>query len=209
MKRPGKREIWTTAITAALLLAAATVIWYFERGPHDEFATLKGHRDGVLSLAMAPAASGIVATGGGDGTVRLWDVARQSQKAVLKGHTDRVLAVAWSPDGALLASGGADRTIIIWNPQSGEQIARLKNIARPVRALAFSSDSKRMAAGIDTEIYVWPVENSKELKILSGHKQDISGLAFLPGRNELASFASDKTVRIWDLAKMREVASMP
>jgi WD40 repeat protein len=209
MKLAGGREIGTVAITAALLLAAGAVIWYFERGPHDEFATLRGHRDGVLSLAIAPANSNIVATGGGDGTVRLWDVAKQRQKAVLKGHTDRVLALAWSPDGTLLASGGADRAIHIWNPQSGEQIARLKNIARPVRALAFSSDGKMMAAGVDTELYVWPVENSKELKILSGHKQDISGLAFLPGKNELASFASDKTVRIWDLAKMREVASMP
>jgi WD40 repeat protein len=192
----------------ALLLALAIVIWYLSRGPHDEFATLSGHREGIFALAMAPSES-IVATGGGDGTVRLWDAVKQRQQRALRGHSDRVLAIAWSPDGQTLASGGLDRSICLWNPATGEEIARYKNLARPVRALAFSSDGKLMAAGVDREIYYWPIDNRRELKILSGHKQNVSGLAFLPGREELASFASDKTVRIWDLAKSRQIATMP
>jgi WD40 repeat protein len=202
------RSVTPTATSAAVLIAIAFITWRFERGRHDEFATLTGHRDGVLSLALSP--DGVTAaTGGGEGTVLLWEIKSRRQRMALRGHVDRVLALAWSPDGKVLASGSSDRTIRIWDTTTGEQLVALKNIAGPVRALAISNDGKMMAAGVDSDIYFWPVDNRRDLKILSGHKQNISGLAFLPGRIELASFASDKTVRIWDLEKKKELASMP
>ena len=47
-----------------------------------------------------------VATGGLDGTVRLWDVASGRQVLVLRGHDYAVECLAFSADGTRLASGG-------------------------------------------------------------------------------------------------------
>ena len=54
---------------------------------------------------MAPDGSWL-ATGGWDGTARIWDAASGRQRATLKGHTGRVEAVAVAPDGSWLATGG-------------------------------------------------------------------------------------------------------
>ena len=57
----------------------------------------------------------MLATGGADGGVRLWDVQRGSQIGPpLAGHTQSVLDVKFSPDGTRLASASVDRTIRVW-----------------------------------------------------------------------------------------------
>ena len=52
----------------------------------------------------------MLASSGGDGTVRLWDPADGEERRVLKGHTSDVYRIAFSPDGKLLASASGDKT---------------------------------------------------------------------------------------------------
>ena len=57
----------------------------------------------------------ILASGGDDSIVRLWDV--QSGKCIrtLHGHAGQIWQVAFSPSGTLLASCAEDCTIKLWN----------------------------------------------------------------------------------------------
>ena len=61
-----------------------------------------------------------MASGGLDGTVRLWDAASGACLHVLTGHTAAVLGVGLSADGGRVASGGADGTVRLWDAASGE-----------------------------------------------------------------------------------------
>jgi WD40 repeat protein len=88
------------------------------RGP-----ALPGHTKGVLWGAWAQLGdAAVLATGGGDGMVRLWDPATGFPlQTALAGHAGAVLWGAWGQLGgaALLATGGADGTVRLWNPASG------------------------------------------------------------------------------------------
>src|SRR6202167_3943601 len=71
---------------------------------------LTGHTGGVRSVAVT--ADGTTAlSGGGDGTVRVWDLATGQLRATLTGHIS-VSSVATAPDGATMVSGGSyERTV--------------------------------------------------------------------------------------------------
>jgi WD domain, G-beta repeat len=62
----------------------------------------------VREVAIVPDGSWL-ASGGDDGSVRIWDAGTGAVRATLTGHTDRVREVAIAPDGSWLASASNDR----------------------------------------------------------------------------------------------------
>ncbi len=99
-------------------------------GPDDAFRTgvdqypdpviLSGHNgaDGTFSaliwdLDFNPKGE-LLASAGGDGTIRLWDITNGESLTTLTGHERGVTCVGFSPDGRILASGSLDGTVRLW-----------------------------------------------------------------------------------------------
>jgi WD40 repeat protein len=89
----------------------------------------------------------MLATGGGDKVVKLWDRYTHRQIAALKGHVSWIEALAFSPDGRTLASASGDCTAKLWNLATGQEVATLAGHRRPIFSLAFSPDGSLLATG--------------------------------------------------------------
>ena len=109
--------------------------------------------------ALALTADGQLAvSGGGDGTVRVWDPAAGGQvDAPLTGHDGMVRALALRADGQLAVSGGGDGTVRVWDPATGTQVgAPLTGHDGTVWAVALSADGQlAVSGGEDRTVRVW------------------------------------------------------
>lgn len=71
------------------------------------------HRHEATCVAVTGSGQ-LVASGGADCAVRLWDAGSGAPRGVLSGHTGAVRRLAFSPDDSQLASAGADSSLILW-----------------------------------------------------------------------------------------------
>jgi sugar lactone lactonase YvrE len=93
-------------------------------------------------LAFSPDGR-VLATGGVDGVVRLWDVASGELLRSLEGHTTQISGLAFSPDGSILASTSVyrDHNILIWDPATGVRVDEILLAGAP-SSLAYSPDGR-------------------------------------------------------------------
>ena len=68
-----------------------------------------------------------------------------------------------------------------------------------ILSAAFSPDGQLLATGIDRNIVLWQLAESRQLTILEGHTAWVMSLAFSPDGKTLASASHDHTVKLWNL----------
>jgi periodic tryptophan protein 2 len=163
---------------------------------------------GLTCSAYSPDGQ-LLATGGGDGKVRIWrgegggSMSSSECVATFTEHVGPITALAFTKQGHVLISASQDGSVRAFD------VLRFRafKLLRPPQPVQFSSlavdcAGEIVAAGtLDShEIYLWSLQTGQLVDVFSGHSGPITSLAFEPTRGRLlASGSWDKSVRIWDI----------
>jgi WD40 repeat protein len=157
------------------ILAAASKntihIWYIYVDQSNKFTgvclrVLVGHVSRVYALAAIQPQPGksptLLASGGQDNTIRIWNIAMGVCLRELIGHTNEVTALVSFPNG-ILASGSRDRTIRIWylgihgsnEVEAAECLAVIEGHTDVVSSLAVLPNGLLASGSWDKTIRIW------------------------------------------------------
>ncbi|MEG4031479.1 MULTISPECIES: serine/threonine-protein kinase [unclassified Microcoleus] len=150
----------------------------------------------VNTLAVSPNSS-ILASGGGDNNLILWDLKTGRRMRTIAAHKAAVNAIAFSRDGQTLASGSDDKTIRLWNVRTGSRLRTLSGHAGGVNAIALSRDGNTLASGSqDKTVRLWNLGTGEVRRIITGHGGPVNAVAFSPNGQIVASASTDNTIRL-------------
>lgn len=151
-------------------------IWSVAEG--EVQGILRGHKRGVWSVRFSPdkmpavqgdngavTSKGVVLTGSGDKTVKIWSLSDYTCIRTFEGHSNSILKVVWlghsgsedrSKGPVQFASAGGDGLVKVWDANSGETECTLDNHEDRVWALAVNPDTNAIVSGSgDSTVTLW------------------------------------------------------
>ena len=169
---------------------------------------LSAHASGLLQLAFSSDGS-LLASGGTDSKVVIWDVVRRQPVLHLKGHTERVTSLSFSEDGKLLVSGSQDGSARIWELSSyGKPRILATSGDSNVMDVAFSADGLWIATG-DSVPRIWNARTGRLVRTLASNRGwDAYRVAFSQDSSILATGGLDSRVTLWDVVTGRVLQSL-
>ena len=148
----------------------------------------------------------LIASGGSDMTVRLWNAANSEPIGEPLEATHVVVALAFSPDSTKLLCGSANGGVRMWDIATGQRRGESLKMRGVVHAVAFSPDGQLAAAagavGDDWlqpagEVQLCQVETGQNLGAALPHPQPVHALAFSPGGRLLLTGCQDGRARFF------------
>ncbi|CAE6413345.1 unnamed protein product [Rhizoctonia solani] len=164
---------------------------------------LRGHDKWVRCVVFSPDGTRVLSSSS-DCTIRMWNSLDGTPIPTLfEGHTHPVRSVAFSFDGNKIVSGSWDDTICIWDASNGNLVAQSTDCHQwGVNCVAFHPGGAFIASGGNDNIvrlWDWTSDAPDATKILNGHTNVVTSIAFTPQGAQLVSSSVDSTTCIWNI----------
>ncbi|XP_008196815.2 transducin beta-like protein 3 [Tribolium castaneum] len=172
------------------------------------------HKGPIAKLTLK---DNLLASGGSDGSVRIWDLDHQTCTLHLKGCQGVVNIVEFHPIESVIFGSGDDGRILSWGLSKGEALIGYNAHFSKVTSLVFANDAKHfVTSGRDKVIILWKFNQIKALRTIPLYEA-VEVIVKLPEKFKLPDFKSDPDcvyvasggenglVRVWDVTNSKEI----
>ncbi|SOV01493.1 related to Nuclear receptor co-repressor/HDAC3 complex subunit TBLR1 [Ustilago sp. UG-2017a] len=154
----------------------------------NQITILAGHTGEVFISAWNPTVPNMLASGGGDATVRIWEVPDNAGetpdapticKHLPAAQSKDISTLDWNPDGTLLASGSYDGIVRLWTPQ-GDLHLVMSMHQGPVISVRWNRKGNMLLTGsADGTIIVWDLNSGKPRYTFPLHSDSVLDVEWL------------------------------
>jgi len=174
---------------------------------------LKGHQDTISSLAFNRDGS-LLASGGMDGCVKIWEVSSGTCRCTLDGPSESIDWIQWHSKGDTILAGSSDFSSWMWSAQSGDFMMTFSGHAGPVTCGSFTPDGKLLVTGGgegDATLRVWDPKTGQTLCTTEGphfHQTGITCLAVHPNSHVALSGSESGSVKMTSIENGKVLGSL-
>lgn len=164
--------------------------------------SLRPHASPVVTLAVDKTGT-LLATGGADGLVKVWDIRAGYTTHTFHGDGGVVSALHFFQVEVVAKDDASDKSKKRKRSKS-QQIEHEETAQNSESGLEF-----RLASGTeDGKIRIWDLHKRKSATILDSHVSVVRSLQYSPVHNILVSGSRDKTLILWDAATWKSKRTM-
>lgn len=160
-------------------------------GNVEECSVIQGHENGVYCLQFVRHG---IASGGGDGLIRMHDVRTGRCHRTLQGHSGGAVRALQFNDNQLI-SGGSDHDLRFWDLRTASCTATV-NVGARINALQFDAHTVYVACA-DRTLKVYDTDTQSLITEHGGHLGPITSLAAFDDYYYTGS--ADQTTKVWHL----------
>lgn len=186
-------------------------LWNFTTGELKK--AWKSLHVGPISCLEYSKGTDILASGGTDSLIRIWDFNNQVSKGSLKGAQGVVSVIKFHPVEDVIVGAGDDATIYAWSNESRAVVKTFPGHISKVTAISFTADGKSfVSSSRDKVLILWDFENAKQIRTVPVY-EGIECAMVLPFKTKLpngielkdeskvyvACAGEEGTVKVWQM----------
>jgi len=161
------------------------------------------------SIVAFSASGGLLASGGWEGTLRLWQLPGGTLLRRWHAHRGTVNGIAFLDRGRRLVTAGYDGVLAEWGV--GGELLRQSATPAPIMHMVADTGHDRVLTGHrDGTVRLWRLSDFTLLQVLSLHQSAVKAVAIDPGSPRYASSGKDGQVFTWtESGSTRVLAEAP
>ena len=169
--------------------------WDIETG--RRVLTVGEEQDTILSADLS-ADQSLVAIGGTNKLIKVFDLATNEILYKIKKHSEWVTQVSFSPDGILLATADRNGGLFVWEARTGNPFYTLDGHKQEITSLSWRADGNvLLSASEEGAVRTWEMINGKQVRTWNAHSGGTLSAHYAQNGN-IVTAGRDKTVKFWD-----------
>lgn len=178
------------------------------RVPARALQVLDAHEQGINAVKFS-SGSDLLATGGTDRVIKLWDVRAGSltHRATLDGSTEGITCIEFDPMRLRILAASYDKSALLWRLDDSVPKLTLTGHSRKVTAARFSASPHQVVTGsADRTIRLWDLHRAACVQVVevASYCSDL-----VCSENSIISGHFDSKIRVWDTRAVSCVQELP